>query len=67
MVNEKPTGFKGSVFHKITKDVKIEGGDIVNQDGTGSMSIYGEFFDDENFMLNHEEAGLLSMVVCYLV
>jgi hypothetical protein len=31
-------------------------------DGTGNCSIYGEKFDDENFDLKHDSAGLLSMV-----
>lgn len=39
----------------------IQGGDIVRGDGTGSASIYGGEFPDENFSRTHACAGLLSM------
>jgi peptidyl-prolyl isomerase H (cyclophilin H) len=36
--------------------------DVLQGDGTGRISIYGDKFPDENFIHKHTEAGLLSMV-----
>jgi len=33
----------------------------LQQDGTGSISIYGTQFDDESFNRKHDQPGLLSM------
>ena len=40
----------------------IQGGDIVNFDGTGGESIYGPHFEDESLQTPHLDAGLVSMV-----
>ncbi|RZC05009.1 peptidyl-prolyl cis-trans isomerase-like, partial [Asbolus verrucosus] len=39
----------------------IQGGDIIYNNGTGSISIYDEFFDDENFTIRHNGPGVVSM------
>ena len=54
--------YKGHFFHRVIKGFMAQGGDIVNQNGTGSTSIYGgESFPDEQVWYPHTHKGVLSM------
>ncbi|KAJ8670837.1 hypothetical protein QAD02_002096 [Eretmocerus hayati] len=58
----KALHYKGSVFHKIIPHTMVQGGDIINLDGSSGESIYGSHFEDEDLLTPHNEKGLLSMV-----
>ncbi|KAK2162990.1 hypothetical protein NP493_1492g00010 [Ridgeia piscesae] len=53
--------YKNTRVHRIVRDFLIQMGDIVVGDGTGSKSIYGERFNDEEFILSHRHPGWVSM------
>ncbi|KAJ0181858.1 hypothetical protein K1T71_002580 [Dendrolimus kikuchii] len=53
--------YKGTCFNRIIKRFMVQGGDVVSDDGSGSISIYGETFADENLETEHSMAGFVSM------
>eukprot|EP00007_Cunea_sp_BSH-02190019_P005902 CAMPEP_0174244314 /NCGR_PEP_ID=MMETSP0417-20130205/34848_1 /TAXON_ID=242541 /ORGANISM="Mayorella sp, Strain BSH-02190019" /LENGTH=694 /DNA_ID=CAMNT_0015323983 /DNA_START=30 /DNA_END=2110 /DNA_ORIENTATION=- len=57
----KPLSYRGSVFHRVIPGFMLQGGDFTRGDGRGGESIYGERFNDENFIHTHAKPFLLSM------
>lgn len=60
--SHKSLSYVETPFHRVIDEFMVQGGDIMNQDGTGSVSIYGDTFEDENLDWRElDEAGLVCM------
>ena len=56
----KPLHYRNTRVHRVIPDRLVMAGDIITQDGTSGESIYGDTFEDENFVLRHTGPGTLS-------
>lgn len=61
--NEKTDAlsYLNCIFYKIVPGKYVESGDVSHKNGLGGHSIYGKYFNDENFQIHHDKEGLLSM------
>lgn len=59
---DKRLHYKGTSFHRIVPSMYLCGGDVINDNGTSGMSIYGETFRDEKTGIKHDAPGILSML-----
>ncbi|EAN32334.1 Peptidyl-prolyl cis-trans isomerase B [Theileria parva strain Muguga] len=59
-IEDKHYSYVDSAFHRVIPNFMVQGGDIVNRNGTGSISIYGGTFEDENFKAKHKK-GVIAM------
>jgi len=57
----KQLQYKGTTIHKVWNNGFIQGGDVDHLNGKGGQSIYGKYFEDENYVLKHDKTGLLGM------
>lgn len=49
---QKLLDYKSCLFHRVVKDLMVQGGDFSEGNGRGGGSIYGGFFEDESLLLN---------------
>lgn len=58
---ENGLSYKNCSVHRIISNEYLETGDITQGNGRGGFSIYGRTFPEENHVLKHSKAGVLSM------
>ncbi|KAI4458583.1 peptidyl-prolyl cis-trans isomerase [Holotrichia oblita] len=54
--------YKCCRIFNVVKGQYLETGDITMNNGKGGVSMYGDFFHEENFLLKHTKPGVLSMI-----
>ena len=55
-------GYKDSPIHFVQKGFIVQGGDVTGSEGRNGHSAFeSKYFEDENFILQHGERGILSL------
>ncbi|KAI5943255.1 Peptidyl-prolyl cis-trans isomerase G [Manis javanica] len=50
---QKPLHYKSCIFHRVVKDLMVQGGDFSEGNGPGGEPTYSGFFEDESFTVKH--------------
>jgi len=59
---ENEFGYKDSSIHFVQKGFIVQGGDVTGSGGSSGHSAFeSKYFEDENFILQHGERGVLSL------
>jgi len=59
---DQSLSYVDSKIHHVQKEFIVQGGDVTGSDGESGHSAFGSrYFDDENFVLQHGERGVLSL------
>jgi len=59
LMEDNQPAYTGCNFFRIIKKFMIQSGDFENNNGTGGVSIYGKYFDDEDLTIPIDKPGLL--------
>ncbi|KAK0057931.1 peptidyl-prolyl cis-trans isomerase H [Biomphalaria pfeifferi] len=51
--------YRNTYCHRLVRDMLVQCGDVFGLDGRGSTSIYGEHFNDENFIISYTSGGII--------
>jgi peptidyl-prolyl isomerase H (cyclophilin H) len=56
-----PVGYRDTPFHRVIPGFIVQGGDADRRDGTGSISIFGNTFADEESAFTFSEPGIVAL------
>lgn len=59
ITDDNQPAYTGCNFFRIIKNFMVQSGDFENNNGSGGVSIYGEYFEDEDLTIPIDKPGLL--------
>ncbi|KAI8793352.1 peptidyl-prolyl cis-trans isomerase cyp6, partial [Biomphalaria glabrata] len=61
---KRPSGelkYANTYCHRLVRDMNFQCGDVTTGDGSGGISMFGDTFNDENFIIGLSEKGTVAM------